>query len=154
MPMKIQIENRQAKFKIDRRNIRNTVSIIFNVLNFSDKEISISFTDDETIKQLNKQYLGRNNPTNVLSFSMREGDFGNINPKIMGDIIISLETAHRDAVKGNLSMEQEIDFLLIHGILHLSGYNHENTSKEEAAKMKHKEIELFNKLHYRNKTII
>ena len=154
MPMKIQIENRQSKFKIDRKNIRNTVSIIFKILNFSDKEISISFTDDETIKQLNKQYLGKNKPTNVLSFSMQEGDFGNINPKIMGDIVISLETAQKDAIKGNLSMEQEIDFLLIHGILHLSGYNHENTSKEEATKMKNKEIELFNKIHCRNKMLI
>jgi probable rRNA maturation factor len=154
MPMKIQIENRQTKFKIERKNIRNTVLNIFKILDFPDKEISIFLTDDENIKQLNKQYLGKNKATNVLSFSMKEGEYGNINPEIMGDIIISVETAQKDAVKGKLTVRQEIDFLLIHGILHLSGYNHENTSKEEAARMKHKEIELFNKLHGRHKTII
>ena len=152
--MKIQIENRQTKFKIERKNIRNTVLKIFKILDCADKEISLSFVDDENIKQLNKQYLGKNKATNVLSFSMKEGEYGNVNPEIMGDIIISVETAQKDAIKGKLTVRQEIDFLLIHGILHLSGYNHENTSQEEAAKMKHKEIELFNKLHCRNKTII
>jgi probable rRNA maturation factor len=152
--MKIQIENRQTKFKIERKNIRNTVLKIFKILDFTDKEISIYLTDDENIKQLNKKYLGRNKATNVLSFSMKEGEYGNINPEIMGDIIISVETAQKDAVKGKLTVRQEIDFLLIHGILHLSGYNHENTSREEAATMKQKERELFNKLHCRHKTII
>ena len=152
--MKIQIENRQTKFKIEHKNIRNTILKIFKILDFTDKEISIFLTDDENIKQLNKQYLGKNKATNVLSFSMKEGEYGNVNPEIMGDIIISVETAQKDAIKGKLTVRQEIDFLLIHGILHLSGYNHENTSQEEAAKMKQKERELFNKLHCRNKTII
>jgi probable rRNA maturation factor len=152
--MKIQIENRQTKVKIERKNIRSTVLKIFKILDCADKELSISFTDDENIKQLNKQYLGKNKPTNVLSFSLQEGYFGNINPQIMGDIIISVETAQKDAIKGKLSVEQEIDFLLIHGILHLSGYNHENTSKNEAKKMKQKEKEIFNKIYCRKKALI
>jgi probable rRNA maturation factor len=152
--MKVQIENRQTKFKIDRKTIRNTVQKIFRILESLDKEISICFTDDENIKELNRQYLNRNKPTNVLSFSLQEGEYGNINPQMLGDVIISVETAQRDAASGNLTIEQELDFLLIHGILHLTGYNHENTTEKEIKKMELKEKEIFNKIHYGGKTLI
>jgi len=152
--MKIQIENRQTAIRIDRRKIRGTVSRLLKILNCADKELSISFTDDENIREINKHYLERNRPTNVISFSLREGEYGHINPQMLGDIVISVETAQRDAVKGKLTLEQEIDFLLIHGILHLLGYNHENTSKEEALKMKRKEKELFNEMNRSSKVII
>jgi probable rRNA maturation factor len=152
--MKIQIENRQAEIKIERRKIRGTVLQILKILNCADKEVSISFIDDENIRQLNKQYLGRDSATNVLSFSLREGECGDINPQILGDIIISVQTAQRDAVKGKLSIEQEIDFLLIHGILHLLGYNHENTTPKETNIMRQKEKELFNIINFSNKVSI
>jgi probable rRNA maturation factor len=152
--MKIQIENRQTGIKIDRRKIRGTVSKIFKILNCEEKEISISFTDDENIKKLNQQYLGRDKATNVLSFSLQEGEYGNINPQILGDVVISVETAQKDAAQGKLTFEQEIDFLVIHGILHLLGYNHENTTAEETQKMMRKEKELFNKINCNNKILI
>ena len=152
--MKIQIKNSQTEIKIDRRKIRSTVQQILKILDCGDKEVSISFVDDETIRQLNKQYLARDRATNVISFSLLEGECGNINPQILGDIIISVQTAQRDAVKGKLSIELEIDFLLIHGILHLLGYNHENTTKEETARMKKKEKELFNTINSVNKISI
>jgi probable rRNA maturation factor len=152
--MKVQIENRQTQVKIERKIIRNTILNIFKILDCTEGEISICFTDDKNIKQLNKQYLGKNKATNVLSFSMQEGEYGNINPQVIGDVIISVETAQKDAIKGNLAVVQEINFLLIHGILHLSGYNHENTSEKEATKMQQKEKEIFNKINCRNKTLI
>ncbi|MEN6433065.1 MAG: rRNA maturation RNase YbeY, partial [Smithella sp.] len=117
--MKLQIENSQNKIKIDKRRIRSTVLRIMRILDCADKEISLSFVDDEKIKELNKEYLGKDKPTNVISFSLREGEYSDINPQIMGDIIISIETAQRDALWGNLTVSQEIDFLIIHGILHL-----------------------------------
>jgi probable rRNA maturation factor len=149
--MKLQIENSQNKNKIDKRKVRGTVSQILKILDCADKEISISFVDDENIKKLNKQYLGRDKATNVLSFSMREGEHGDVNPQILGDIIISVETAKRDALYGKITIAQEIDFLIIHGILHLLGYNHENTTKKESNKMRQKEKDLFNKINCRNK---
>jgi probable rRNA maturation factor len=149
--MKLQIKNSQNKIKTDKRRIRGTVLRILKLLDCVDKEISISFVDDENIKQLNKQYLGRDKATNVLSFSLQEGECGNINPQILGDVVISIETAQKDAVKGKLNIEQEIDFLLIHGILHLLGYNHENTTKKETNKMRQKEKELFNTINSGNK---
>ena len=141
--MKLQIENNQNKIKIDKRRIRSTVLRIMRILDCADKEISLSFVDDEKIKELNKEYLGKDKPTNVISFSLQEGEYSDINPQIMGDIVISVETAQRDALFGNFTISQEIDFLIIHGILHLLGYNHENTTREETNKMREKEKALF-----------
>jgi len=145
--MKLQIENSQNKIKIDKRKIRSMVLIILKTLDCADKEISLSFVDDENIKQLNKKYLGKDKATNVLSFSLQEGEYGNINPQILGDIIVSVETAQRDALYSKLTIDQEIDFLIIHGILHLLGYNHENTTEKETKKMRQKEKDLFNAIH-------
>lgn len=142
--MNLHIQNNQRKIKIDRRKIRGTIFKILKILDCADKEISLSFVDDEKIKQLNKQYLGKDKATNVLSFSLREDEYGNINPQILGDIVISVETAQKDAIQGNLPIAQEIDFLIIHGLLHLLGYDHENTTKKETSKMRKKERELFN----------
>jgi probable rRNA maturation factor len=152
--MKIQIENSQTKVKIDRRRVRFIVNIISKILVCEDKEISISFVCDETIRRLNWEYLGRNKTTNVLSFSLQEGDYSNINPDVLGDVIISADTAQRDAVKGNLTVEQELVFLIIHGMLHLLGYNHGNTNRKETSRMRRKEKELFRKIYFSNNSSI
>jgi probable rRNA maturation factor len=141
--MKIQIENKQTKIKIQRRKIRSTVLKLLKIMDCANKELSISFVDDNTIKQLNNHYLQRNHSTNVLSFSLQEGEYGNVNPHILGDIVVSTETAQRDAAKGDLSLSEEIDFLIIHGLLHLLGFNHKNTTKAQTTKMQMKERELF-----------
>jgi probable rRNA maturation factor len=114
-------------------------------------EVSISFVDDIIIRELNNQYLNRNKSTNVLSFPLQEGEFSEINPGILGDIVISTETAARDAINGGLTFDQEIDFLIIHGLLHLLGYNHENTSRAETNKMQNMEILLFKILYHNDK---
>lgn len=141
--MNLQIKNLQNKLKLNTRRVRQTMKTVTRQLECQDKEISIVFTDNRGIKKLNQTYLGKNKPTNVLSFSLRENDYGDINPQMLGDIVISVETAKKDAAKGGLTFAQEIDFLLIHGLLHLLGYNHENTTKTAARQMKQKERELF-----------
>jgi probable rRNA maturation factor len=146
--MNLQIQNNQNKIKIDKRKIRGTVLKILKILDCADKEISLNFVDDTKIKQLNKDYRGKDKATNVLSFSLREDEYGNINPQILGDIVISVETAQKDASSGNLTFDQEIDFLIINGLLHLLGYNHENAPKEDKDKMRKKERELFSLLYH------
>ena len=145
--MKIQIDNNQNKIKIDKRKIRRAAVMLLKHLDCSDKEISLSFVNDKTIQKLNNQYRNKDKPTDVLSFSLQEGEFSNINPHILGDVVISVDTAAADASKGSLSLEQEINFLIIHGLLHLLGYDHENTTKEEAKKMQKKEKDLFRLLN-------
>ncbi|MBW2560427.1 MAG: rRNA maturation RNase YbeY [Deltaproteobacteria bacterium] len=105
-----------------------------------DREVSLVFVDDEGITEINREYLGRDYPTNVIAFSMNEGEFGNINPTVLGDIVISVETALRDAQTGNLSPEDELDYLMIHGILHLLGYDHEKPPEAEEMGKKEKEV--------------
>ena len=136
------LENRQAKIEIDTPRLRRILDKVLKHLNLEDSEISLLFVDDEDIKKINHQYLNRNYPTNVIAFSMREGEFGDINPYILGDIVISVETALRDAKKENIRFEDELDYLMIHGILHLLGYDHEK-SEIESIKMKEKEKETF-----------
>ncbi len=111
-------------------------------LDCEGKEISLLFVDDQGIAEINHQYLNKNHPTNVISFSMLEGEYSSINPDILGDIIISAETAYKDAQLEGLSFEDELDYLMIHGLLHIIGYNHEY-SEDEALIMKKKEQEIF-----------
>lgn len=73
---------------------------------------------------------------------MSEGEFSGVSPFLLGDIIISVETAQRDANRGGLSFEDELDYLMIHGTLHLLGYDHESPDSNADA-MKEKERELF-----------
>jgi len=139
--MKILATNRQTSVDIDLPRIKLSLGEILKTLNNEDREISLTFVDDAGITGINRQYLDRDYPTNVIAFSMNEGEFGDINPNILGDIIISTETALRDAQSGDLSLEDEIDYLMIHGVLHLLGYDHE--SPGEAEEMKEKEKEVF-----------
>jgi len=144
--MKIQIGNDQKSIKIDKRKIRSIVLKLLKHLECTDKEVCLSFVNDETICELNNQYRNKNKPTDVLSFSLQEGEFSNINPDVLGDIVISVETAKENAQKNGLPLEQEINFLIIHGLLHLLGYDHENTTKEEKRRMRQREKELLNAL--------
>ncbi len=104
-------------------------------------EVDILIVDDEEITRLNRQYFHRTRPTNVISFPMRENP-GAINPQILGDVIISAETAERQALAAGGTAAEEILFLMVHGILHLLGYDHEGL-KDERRKMEAREKELF-----------
>lgn len=141
--MPVSIENRQTLFNIDLNRVRRSLKTLLKELHCDDSEIDILLVDDKHILKLNNNYLNRNFPTNVISFAMTEGEFGNINPKILGDIVISVETASRDASTGQIDLMDELDFLLIHGLLHLLGYNHEDTSAEKTSEMNAREQELF-----------
>ena len=141
--MQLLIENRQKKVTVGLRRLRQAVRKILLALDCNDKEISLVLVDNEQIQAINKQYLNRDQPTNVISFSQTEGEFGNIHPHIMGDVIISVERALSDSNTGGLNFDDELDFLVMHGVLHLLGYNHENTSKVEEQRMQAKTEELF-----------
>jgi probable rRNA maturation factor len=141
--MPVSIRNHQRIFKIDLSRLRKSMKRLLKELKSDNREIDLLFVDDKEIQELNNVYLSRNNPTNVLSFAMTEGEFGNINPQILGDIVISVETASREALISHMDLMDELEFLLIHGLLHLLGYNHENTSVENAKEMNGREQELF-----------
>jgi len=138
--MEILTTNRQTAVDIDLLRVRRSLGKILKALESDDREISLVFVDDDGITDINRQYLGRDYPTNVIAFSMNEGEFGNINLSVLGDIVISAETALRDAQAGDLSPEDELDYLMIHGVLHLLGYDHEHPSDAEIMKEKEQEV--------------
>jgi probable rRNA maturation factor len=110
-------------------------------LDFPDGEISILLVDDPQIAILNQKYLDRRGPTNVIAFAMREGEFAHLTPHLLGDVVISVDTAIREAHDAGLKQTRRFNELLVHGILHLFGYDHEESEKE-ARRMEEKSREL------------
>ena len=130
LKMEVLTDNRQSKFEISLEKIKQEAQVILNALDCPDGELSILLVDDSQIETLNKEYLNRSGPTNVIAFPMQEGEFSNISPHLIGDVVISLETAEKEGRMAGISMENRFTQLLVHGILHLFGYDHEKTEHE------------------------
>jgi len=121
--------------------LQKTATRILNALDCPEGELSILIVDDSRIAELNRQYLNRMGPTNVIAFPMREGEFSQISPGLLGDVVISIDTAEKEAELGGVSTEARFVELLVHGILHLLGYDHE-TDEAEALLMEEKSQEI------------
>ena len=107
-------------------------------------ELSLLLTDNEGIRALNRRYLDRDRPTDVLSFPMWDFNSELRTPNselILGDVVISIEKARKQAEELGVTMDEELSRLLVHGILHLFGFDHEKSSKE-AQRMKKEEERL------------
>ncbi|MEN8686568.1 MAG: rRNA maturation RNase YbeY [Desulfuromonadales bacterium] len=141
--MKIAIENRQNKQKIRKRLLREVARKILSVSGCPDGQLSILIVDDAAIRVINRDYLGKDRPTNVISFAMQEGEGTGVQTDLLGDVVISAETAARDADEAQTSFESELYFLLLHGVLHLLGYDHERGTHAEAQRMEEREREVF-----------
>ena len=141
--MRIQIENRQSRHKVLKRPLRKIARKILSVSGYPDAELSILILDDAGIREINRDYLQRDRPTNVISFAMQEGEGADLHPLVLGDVVISAERAAQDAHEAGVPFEHELWFLLIHGILHLVGYDHERGTLQEAERMEAREREIF-----------
>ena len=115
---------------------------ILTELGLLEAEISLLFVNDLQIQALNRRYLCRDKPTNVLAFPMRKGEFSTLHPHLLGDLVISVETAKRQSNRFGLDEMEMVVLLMVHGVLHLIGYEHEGT-KKEAREMTLKQKELF-----------
>ncbi|MBI2962753.1 MAG: rRNA maturation RNase YbeY [Deltaproteobacteria bacterium] len=125
---------------INRRRLARTARIVLDALGLGGGELSLRLVHDAEIHGLNRDYRGQDRSTDVLSFSLREGEFAALSPAL-GDVVISLDTASRQAAENGVTLAEEVDRLLVHGILHLAGYDHEISSREER-RMKRKESEM------------
>ena len=123
--------------------LKNVARKILSVSGCPDALLSVLIVDDRQIQEINRAYLQRDKPTNVISFPMQEGDGAGVHPDLLGDVVISAETARRDAAEAGRSFESELYFLLLHGILHLLGYDHERGSQADADRMEAREREIF-----------
>jgi len=104
------------------------------LLDQSDAELSVVLVDDPEMRRLNATYRHIDRATDVLAFAMREGDGSGLHPDVLGDVVISLDTAARQAAERGGTLEDEVRLLLTHGVLHLLGYDHER-SPADARKM-------------------
>jgi probable rRNA maturation factor len=97
----------------------------------ADRETGVVFTDDENIRRLNAEWRGKDKPTNVLSFPVMQIDVGDPLPPMLGDIVLAFETVEREARDEGKSFDAHLVHLIVHGFLHLLGYDHEGEQDAE-----------------------
>ena len=129
----IQFLSRNPEMDFYRKTLTDLASRILNDSDRSDAELSILITDDEEMCSLNRAYRGVERPTDVLSFSQVEGEGPVTVPHLLGDVVISWETAQKQASERDHALQDEMKRLLVHGVLHLLGFDHEGDEEAERA---------------------
>jgi len=130
------IQNEQSKIEfapqLDRL-IKAVIEKAFEYEGLEPRAVSVLITDDEYIRELNRQYRDKDAPTDVLSFPLYDED-GELDEEELGDIVISLERAALQAEEYGHTLEREVAFLTAHSMLHLIGYDHEDSEDEMFSK--------------------
>ncbi|MBU0758873.1 MAG: rRNA maturation RNase YbeY [Candidatus Omnitrophica bacterium] len=135
--MIVDVRNLQEKVKIDKKEIKKCAGSVLEMMDEARSELSILVVSDSRIRDLNRRYRGKDSSTDVLAFSMRAGEGVSKDSPILGDVVISAETAKREAAKRKIPVKKEICLYVIHGILHLLGYR--DQTPYDRKKMKAKE---------------
>lgn len=147
----ISIKNSQRKIAVNTKKLHADAQIILDALNYGDFDLGIWLTTNKTIRFYNREYRHKDKPTDILSFGyhteLKPGE--RIKPKSdddknLGDLIISVEYTLADAQRMGITLEQRLEVLLVHGICHLQGYDHE--TEEEYKVMHRKELALLKKI--------
>ena len=133
------IDERTGDGKVAEELILNLLTFAANAEGIEDgTELSVTFMDDSDIREVNHQYRGKDQPTDVISFALEEVGEGEAPiigapemPRHLGDLLISVETAKRQAEEYGHSLERELGFLALHGFLHLLGYDHMTEDDEK-----------------------
>lgn len=140
--MEFYIDNRQEIFEVDDELNKLIESVIIKSLNVeglsTEVEVSISFVDNVEIKELNKMYRNMDKATDVLSFPMDEDIL--VPMPLLGDIIISVETAREQANELGHSLNREICYLIAHSMFHLMGYDHMEEEEKKEMRLKEKQV--------------
>jgi probable rRNA maturation factor len=133
--MPVTVLSRRRVRGVSTAAVRRDANNLLSALNEKNAELTVSLVDDAEVHVLNRDYRGKDKPTDVLAFAMREGSRVVGDEVQIGDVVISLDTANRQASERGHDLATEVRTLLIHGILHLLGYDHER-SPAEARRMK------------------
>ena len=124
----IDIINEQKVIEVDVDLLGEMAVRILEILGRQGVELCVVLTDNADIQALNREYLDRDRPTNVISFPQQEGE--GLQGSHLGDVVISVERAAEEALEAGIETMDRIRALLVHGICHLCGYNHEGVSEE------------------------
>ncbi|GKS59925.1 endoribonuclease YbeY [Nitrospira sp.] len=130
---------------VRRRAVERVVRHGLSELGHSSVGIAVTFVGDRTMRRLNRDYRLKDRPTDVLAFAMREASQSPPNRLLLGDVVISVPMARRHAKEAGHTVDHELTVLIVHGLLHLCGYDHERTARD-ARRMFRKEREVLNKL--------
>ncbi len=104
---------------------------MLSYLELEDAELSVLLTNDATIHALNREHRDKDRPTDVLAFPL-DAELAGGGPRVLGDVVISLDTAERQAISRRRELLPEVRFLLAHGLLHLIGYDHDTKPHKKA----------------------
>lgn len=119
---------------VDSRQLKSVAKKLLREVDEADSALSLSLVDDPEIQELNREHRGKNKPTDVLSFPLYEA--GEASPgdgeRLLGDVVISIDTARRQAADYDAPLQNELYRLLIHGILHVLGHDHEEPAERAA----------------------
>jgi probable rRNA maturation factor len=126
----IEIVNRQRKVSVDPERWQLFTSRALKATPAEAENVTIAFVSDRHMQELNRQWRGKTGTTDVLSFPAGEDEFANPDGSNLGDVVISLEQAARQAKEHEFTIDEEIAQLILHGLLHLCGYNHETDNGE------------------------
>lgn len=135
----VEVVNAQRKIRIDRQHWQKYALAVLKELDKENEDVTIGFVSEQRIRRMNREFRGKDRPTDVLSFPGANDDLAGSS---LGDVVISAETAARQASKNGLSFEQEIAQLVLHGLLHLAGFDHET----DGGKMNRLELRLRRRL--------
>jgi probable rRNA maturation factor len=128
--MTVYVRNLQRRYDVKPRQIRNWTMSILTAMNLQRAQMGLLLVTDRRMQRLNRLYRGINRSTNVLSFCIDSSPPKGDGPHLLGDVVISVETAAREARRGRLSLQERLMVLLVHGILHLAGLDHERSVQE------------------------
>ena len=134
--MKIQLINRQKIKKINIKKISAALIEIAALINVSPAAVTFCLCDDEFIKRLNKKYFNRSSPTDVIAFSLADKPVGGY----LGEVVVSVERAVIVAKEVSLAWQKELLLYLIHGMLHLTGYDDTTSPKSRRMRAKEQEV--------------
>jgi rRNA maturation RNase YbeY len=139
--MPIHMQSRVRRTTFDQARLERSARAILSNLGETSAELGVLFVGDQRMRGLNRRYRGKDRTTDVLAFAMREARTPHTlrrTPDMLGDVVISVPTACRQAMEAGRSLDEELAWLLVHGILHLCGYDHER-SEREARRMHRRE---------------
>ncbi|MBI3808298.1 MAG: rRNA maturation RNase YbeY [Nitrospirae bacterium] len=143
------MQSQVRRITFDQARLERSARAILVDVGETSAELCIFFVGDQRMRGLNRRYRGKDRTTDVLAFAMREARTAHalrqaqgrplrLMPDMLGDVVISVPTAVRQAKEGQRSLDEELTVLLVHGILHLCGYDHE-WSEKEARRMHRRE---------------
>ncbi len=128
--MMIEVVDRQRKLKLDCEHWHEFTAKALRVLPANAPGVTVAFVSDRVMRELNRRWRGQTGTTDVLSFPADQDEFEKSEGLTMGDVVISVDQAARQAAENKLAFDDEIAQLILHGLLHLCGYDHETDNGE------------------------